>query len=181
MSLIFGEMRQVAFVVRDLDRALEYWTRSLGVGPFYLIRDFVPEAYTYRGKPSPPPKITLALGFSGEFQVEIIQPHDDHPSAYRDSLLAGREGFHHVSSWVTRAEYDVQKERILASGITPAHEGTIGGIDVRFIYFATETSPGGLIFEMAEVKEPPLWDAMMNVREEAKRWNGKDPIRDFVM
>ena len=30
--------------------------------------------------------ISIALGFSGEFQVEIIQQHDEHPSAYRDFL-----------------------------------------------------------------------------------------------
>ena len=32
MSRGFGEMRQIAFVVRDLEKALDYWTRTLGVG-----------------------------------------------------------------------------------------------------------------------------------------------------
>jgi len=36
MSRLFGEMRQVAFVVRDLDQALRYWTETLGVGPFFF-------------------------------------------------------------------------------------------------------------------------------------------------
>lgn len=125
MSRIFGEMRQIAFVVRDLDKALRYWTETLGVGPFYLMRDLVPESYRYRGKPAPAPRITLALGYSGEFQVELIQQHDDRPSAYRDYLESGREGFQHVSSWMTRAEYDPAVAAILRSGVELAHEGAI--------------------------------------------------------
>jgi catechol 2,3-dioxygenase-like lactoylglutathione lyase family enzyme len=106
MSGFFGEMRQIAFVVRDLEKALDYWTRTLGVGPFFMMRDVTPDNYRYRGRPAPPPRISLALGFSGEFQMEIIQQLDDNPSAYRDYLAAGHEGFQHVSSWMTRAEYD---------------------------------------------------------------------------
>ncbi|MGE0679867.1 MAG: VOC family protein [Candidatus Binatia bacterium] len=110
MSRLFGEMRQIAFVVRDLNQALRYWTETLGVGPFFLLRDFIPVDYRYGGEPAPAPHLTIALGFSGEFQVELIQQHDDNPSAYRDFLLSGREGFQHVSSWVTRMEYDQTME-----------------------------------------------------------------------
>ena len=56
MSRIFGEMRQIAFVVRDLEKALDYWTRTLGVGPFFVMRDVVPDNYRYRGRPVPPPR-----------------------------------------------------------------------------------------------------------------------------
>src|SRR5262245_57823720 len=127
MSRIFGEMRQIAFVVRDLDKALRYWTETLGVGPFFLLRDLVPDGYRYRGKPAPAPRITLALGYSGEFQVELIQQHDDKPSAYHDYLQSGREGFQHVSSWMTRPEYDAAVERILRSGVQLAHEAAMPG------------------------------------------------------
>ena len=74
MSRVFGEMRQIAFVVRDLEKALDYWTRTLGVGPFFTMRDVMPDNYRYRGRPSPPPRISLALGFSGELQVGILKP-----------------------------------------------------------------------------------------------------------
>ena len=32
MSQTFGEIWQIAFVVRDIDSAMDYWTRTLGVG-----------------------------------------------------------------------------------------------------------------------------------------------------
>jgi catechol 2,3-dioxygenase-like lactoylglutathione lyase family enzyme len=181
MSRLFGEMRQIAFVVRDLDQALRYWTETLGVGPFFLLRDFIPVDYRYRGELAPAPRLTLALGYSGEFQIELIQQHDDYPSAYRDFLLSGREGFQHVSSWVTRAEYDQTMETVRARGVTPAHEGALAGSGIRFVYFATDSSPGGLLYEMAEVKEPPLYDVMMRIQAAARAWDGSDPIRELLL
>ena len=181
MSRIFGEMRQVAFVVRDLDRALRYWTETLGVGPFFLIRDLVPVDYRYRGESAPAPRLTLALGYSGEFQIELVQQHDDRPSAYRDFLLAGHEGCQHVSSWVTRAEYDRTMKEVRARGVQPAHEGVLPGSGIRFVYFATDSIPGGLLYEMAEVKEPPLYDMMMHIQATARTWDGSDPIRELQL
>ena len=178
MSRIFGEMRQLAFVVHDLDGALEYWTKTLEVGPFYVLRDLVPDDWRYRGEPSPAPRLTLALGYSGEFQIELVKQHDEHPSAYRDFLASGREGAHHVSSWVTRAEYDRNMALARARGIRPAHEGSLTENHVRFVYFATEATPGGLYYEMAEVKEPPFKEIMARIREVALHWDGSKPIRE---
>ncbi|MGE0822761.1 MAG: VOC family protein [Candidatus Binatia bacterium] len=179
MSRLFGEMRQIAFVVRDLDQALRYWTETLGVGPFFLFRKFIPDNYRYRGEPAPAPHLTLALGFSGGVQVELIQQHDDHPSAYRDFLLSGREGCQHVSSWVTPTEYDQTMAAARARGVTVAHEGVVPGSSIRFVYFATDTSPGGLLYEMADLKESPLYDVMMRIQETARTWDGTDPVREL--
>lgn len=180
MSRIFGEMRQIAFVVRDLEKTLGYWTHTLGVGPFFTMRDLVPENYRYRGKPSPPPRVSIALGFSGEFQVEIIEQHDDRPSAYRDYLSAGHEGLQHVSSWMTRAEYDRAVPELVRSGLPVAHEGVIPGSGIRFIYFATNSVPGGPMFEISEAREPSIYAGMMKIRDLARAWDGSDPVRDFA-
>jgi len=42
MSRKFGAIRQIAFIVRDLDAALRYWTETLGVGPFFVLRRTTP-------------------------------------------------------------------------------------------------------------------------------------------
>lgn len=179
MSRLFGSIRQVAFVVRDLDLALEYWTQVLGVGPFFALRRLSPESYRYRGKPSPPPCVTIALGNSGDVQIELIQQHDDRPSAYRDFLAAGREGLQHVSSWLSRLEYDATMKRLLAEGVVVAHEGVVPGVDVRFAYFATDTAAGGLMYEIADVMEPHAYPLMKMVAEAAIGWDGRDPVRDI--
>jgi hypothetical protein len=36
MSRAFGPIRQIAFVVRDIDAAMRQWTEVLGVGPFHV-------------------------------------------------------------------------------------------------------------------------------------------------
>ena len=180
MSRIYGGMRQIAFVVRDMDASLRHWTETVGVGPFFMLRELRPETWLYREKPAPGPCITIALGYSGEFQVEVIQQHDDNPSAYRDFLAAGKEGFHHVSSWMTRPEYETERERIRGRGTIAVHEGSIPGSGVRFAYFATNDAPGGFYYEIAEVKEPPVYEMMMKIQAAANAWDGKKPVREVT-
>src|SRR5713101_108859 len=157
MSHRFGSIRQIAFVVHDLELALQYWTQTLGVGPFFVLRRLSPETFRYQGKPSPPPCLSIALGNSGDVQVELIQQHDEQPSAYRDFLASGREGLQHVASWLTRAEFDATMARLLAAGAVVAHEGMVAGAGVRFAYFATDIAAGGVMYEIADVMEPQVY------------------------
>lgn len=179
MSRRFGEVRQVAFVVRDVERALRYWTETLGVGPFFVLREITPDMFRYRGEPSPAPTLTIAFANSGALQIELIQQHDDRPSAYRDFLASGREGMQHVSSWLTRAEYDATMTREFALGTTVAHEGAMAGGGVRFAYFATDTEPGGLMYEIADVAEPAVFPLMQMIADAAMGWDGSEPIREL--
>lgn len=179
MSRTYGPIRQIAFVVRDLDAALRYWTESLGVGPFFVMRTVTPDEFHYRGAPSPAPRMSLALGNSGDLQVEIIEQHDDHPSAYRDFLDSGREGMQHVSAWVTRDEYDRVMKRMLDDGVEVVHDGQLAAAGVRFAYFDTDTAPGGLLYEIADVLEPQIYPMMEMIAAAAKGWDGTDPIREL--
>jgi len=179
MSRLFGSIRQIAFVVRDLDQALQYWTCDLGVGPFFVLRSLSPEQYRYRGRPSPPPCVSIALANSGDVQVELIQQHDERPSAYRDFLATGREGLQHVSSWLSRADYDATMARMLGAGARVAHEGFVPGANVRFAYFATDVAAGGVMYEIADVMEPHAYPLMQMIAEAALEWDGRDPVRDI--
>ena len=35
MSRFLGEIRQLGYVVHDIEAAMDYWSRTLGVGPWY--------------------------------------------------------------------------------------------------------------------------------------------------
>jgi catechol 2,3-dioxygenase-like lactoylglutathione lyase family enzyme len=174
-------MRQIAFVVADLDRALEYWTKTLGVGPFFVLRNVVPAEYRYRGKPAAAPLTSIALGNSGDLQVELIAQHDANPSAYREFLASGRQGFQHVSSWLTRAEYDEVATRAAQDGLQAIHEGVIPGSAVRFAYFATDDAPGGLVYEIADVMEPHIYPVMEMIAQASRDWDGTDPVRELTV
>ena len=87
-------VRQLAYVVRDLDAALKYWTEVLKVGPFFRFDHCPLLDQRYYGKPSNT-DVTLALGNSGDLQIELIYQHNDEPSVYKEFLDAGRVGVHH--------------------------------------------------------------------------------------
>ena len=90
MSKVFGEIRQLAFIVTDIDKAMNHWAETLGVGPFFIKRRITFSNFIYRGKPSASPSVSIALANSGYVQIELIQQHDDAPSIYREYLESPR-------------------------------------------------------------------------------------------
>lgn len=174
MSHIFGAVRQNGYVVRDIDAALEHWTKVLGVGPFFYVERVKCDWFHYHGASSPI-EMSLALANSGDLQIELIQQRNDAPSMYLDFLRAGREGLHHVAFWTKsyRADYD----RALALGYKVGHEGQASGPDTGFVYFDTETHPGTVV-ELSDIsgaKGP----AFEHIRQTSIGWTGDRPIRPF--
>jgi hypothetical protein len=171
-------MRQIAFVVRDVDRAMRYWSETLGVGPFFVKRRLPLADFRYRGAAAPSPTITIALANSGAMQVELIQQHDERPSIYRDFLAQGREGLQHLSAWLTRAGFDRRRSELLEAGVPLAQEGTIPASGVRLAYFGTDTQPGGVVFEIADLLEPGQYQRVAGIARAAERWDGTEPVRE---
>ena len=179
MSRRWGDVRQLGFVVRDLDAALIHWTEQLGIGPFFVVRDLQPADFRYRGAPAPAPLLSLALGNTGGLQVELIQQLDETASGYRDFLQSRGEGAHHVCSWLSPPEYDVRRAEMLAASMPLIHEGRIPGRDVRFAYFETQ-EPGGLQFELADQMRPPTYAVQQRIAAAARDWDGSTPVRSIA-
>lgn len=98
---------QHAFVVPDLDVAIENWRSRLGAGPFVVMRDFVGHELTYRGEPSRT-AVDYAFGQSGDISIQLIAQSDPGPSIYRDMFGEGEGGFHHVCALVPMDDWDEQ-------------------------------------------------------------------------
>ncbi|MFG5775451.1 VOC family protein [Comamonas sp. J-3] len=173
MSRFLGEIRQLGYVVKDIEAAMDYWSQTLGVGPWFYNPRVPIENYVYDGQ-SYQPHNSVALANSGYVQVELIQVRNDVPSMYRDFLQAGRTGLQHVAYWTTN--YDQDLERLLAQGFQPKMGGEVG-TNGRFIYFDTEYHPGTVI-ELSEVMGPKgrMFDL---IREASQGWDGSDPVRPF--
>jgi len=179
MSRFFGATRQIGYVVRDIERAMRFWSGTLGVGPFYVLREIELRNFHYRGRPARAPVITVAFANSGDVQLELIQQHNDAPSAYREFLSAGREGMQHVSSWFSEpAEYDRARTALLDQGLQIVQE-SLGDDDgsARFAYFETGTPEGHLI-EVSETLLPDIREVAEMAAAEAVNWDGSNPIRD---
>ena len=171
MSRIFGEMRQIGIVVKDIDKAMRHWVEVCGVGPWFYADRLPLTGYRYKGKSYDIPHLSIALANSGDIQLELIQQRCRTPSLYWDFLNAGKEGSQHWSSWPVN--YDEMLKRALASGYVVGQQGD--SARGRFVYFWSEGQPGTVI-EMAHMTEARrrIFDA---IRTAAVGWNGSEPIR----
>ena len=171
MSRLFGPMRQIGIVVRDIDRAMRHWIEVCGVGPWFLAEKLPLDGFWYKEQAYPDIHLTIALANSGEVQLELIEQRCATPSLYRDFLAAGHEGPQHWSSWPE--DYRERLARALAGGWTIGQRGE--SPRGPFVYFANEGHPGTVV-EMAELT-PARRRIFEAVRQAAIGWNGSDPVR----
>ena len=173
MSRFFGEIRQAGYVVDDIEAAMDYWSRTLGIGPWFYNERVPIKNYTYRGERYEVHN-SVALANSGPLQMELIQTRNDAPSMYRDFRQAGCTGLQHVAYWTQ--DYDADMERLLRQGFQPVMSGEVGERG-RFVYFDTEYHPGTVI-ELSEVAGPKgkMFDL---IRAASEGWDGSDPVRPF--
>jgi hypothetical protein len=176
MSQIFGPIRQNGYVVRDLEAAMRHWTDVMGVGPFTHLSHVRPDEFVYRGRSSSP-ECSIAIAFSGDLQIELIQVHSDTPNLWKDFLDAGREGLQHVSAWTD--DFDAAFERITGAGHRCAQQGTFQG-GLRFAYFDTEAHPC-TVFELSNLDAEPFLSAMAALRDAARTWDGSEPVRKAAL
>jgi Glyoxalase/Bleomycin resistance protein/Dioxygenase superfamily len=163
---------QLGCVVSDLGAAIEQWAER-GVGPFLMMRGVTLGGYVYRGRPSKP-KIHVGFSQQGETQIELIQPVNDEPSAYRDFLAEGRSGDHH-HGWFCD-DYPAEVLAAAAAGRSELQHGNWGA--VRFTYYepAREGEMVGELIEMGPLSQR----IFALIRERAERWDGTHPARSLL-
>jgi hypothetical protein len=176
MSRIFGGVRQVGYVVRDIEKAMKHWSEVLGVGPWFYKEEVGTTEFRYRGQVSQPPRLSIALANSGDLQIELIQQRDDAPSLYLDSLRNSGECAQHVAFW-TLDNFDEFCGRLLRNGYEEGHGGRMG-LRGRFAYFVHPDLPSGMI-EVSEMKggKGEYFD---EIRQACASWDGSAPIRPRV-
>jgi len=174
MSVLPGPIRQVGYVVTDLDQALASWI-ELGVGPWYVMRG-LPMRALYRGEPCEI-TLSLALANSGELQVELIHQQGDIPSIFTEFLTSRGEGFHQLAYWAE--DFDATMRAVNAAGWPVVWSG---GEDVgtRFAYIEPPNSPAvpSQIIEIMELTETTVGMGRF-IRDAADSWDGSDPIREL--
>lgn len=172
MSQLFGPVRQLGYVVRDIESAMRNWTTNLHIGPFYHIHRMPIVDFRYQGT-NYCPQISVALTYSGDLQIELIQQFDQTPSTYRNFLAAGHEGLHHIGFF--NEHYDLDLQRAAEAGLRIEQTVVVDALVGRATYFATQGHKG------TSVKLSKLDSANRElyqmVRTEAERWDGSGPVR----
>ena len=166
-----GEIMQLAFVPADPERALRYWTATMGAGPFFSIEHVKLEQVRYRGRPTEI-DFSMMLGYWGEMQIEIISQPNLGPSIFKAWRDEGREGLHHVCMLVD----DMSRARDVcnSAGVAVAQEAVVprGG---EVIYVDTGAGPGSLVEILKPV--PGTREFFKMMREAHRNWDGSEPLR----
>lgn len=172
MSQLFGPVRQMGYVVRDIESAMRNWTTAMHIGPFYCVDRLPVIDVSYHGKASSP-RVSLALAYSGDMQIELIQQHDRTPSSYTDFLASGREGLHHIGFFTEN--YDLDLQRAVEAGLHVEQSAVMGDPAGKSAYFSSNGHSGPMLRLVAfNAANKELYRM---VRTEAERWDGSGPVR----
>jgi catechol 2,3-dioxygenase-like lactoylglutathione lyase family enzyme len=158
-------LNQTAFVTTDMDAAIDFWTGTMGVGPFFVFPPLVPVKGDYRGK-GDPVSYRAAVAYSGELIVELIVPEG--PSIFQEFLDRGRKGVQHLAAFAddmaaARAEIEAKGGRRL--------QGSTFGDGSEVAYFAM-TPDESIILEIAVLK-PESLGLFAAIKAAGAAWDGK--------
>ena len=164
----------MAYVVRNIEPSMSYWTDVLGVGPFFYLKDHEAKGSTYRGRPTNM-RISLAFAQSGNLQIELVQQLNDAPSLFQDFSESGREGLQHVAFWTY--DFDDDIARYLAAGYVIVQTAGLHGPNNRNAFIEKPGQPTAIGIEISEIRGSKgiFFD---KIKEAAQAWDGSDPIRD---
>ena len=163
-----GPVMQIAFVPKDFDAAVRYWTETMGIGPFFLMENIQLENMRYLGEPSEC-VFSIAIAYWGDMQIEIIRQEDDAPSIYR-----GQEGgaLHHTC--VLTGNIEDARQIAEASGAKILVEGKVAP-DGAVLYVDTGGGSGSIveILQMSTGSE----GLFAMIKSASIGWDGSEPLR----
>ena len=161
---------QQAWVVDDLEQAAQRFSRRLGIGPFF-VADYRPEMFEnalYRGRPTAL-QMRTAICYTGDVQLELVQPADTGANCYRETVPKGQDGFHHLCFWSQDLATDMAQH--LTTGATIAVQGRLKK-GPAFAYIDATASIGCMI-ELLEYS-PKLAALFDGWRQRCAAWQGGD-------
>jgi len=142
-DLGLGPIEQVAYVVEDMDRAVEYYSALFG--PFQ-VSDQKMEGCTYRGRDADI-SLRMAVNHSSPVEIELLQPVEGQ-SPLTEHLEKSGEGLHHVR--FRTDGIDAKLEELGARGFETLLYKRFGP-GVAFAYIETPSEYGGIIIELLEL------------------------------
>lgn len=165
----FGPIEQLAFVPSDFDAAIEYWTQTMGIGPFFLFEGLKLDDMRYRGK-STDAAFTVAIAYWGDVQIELVRGDNEAPAHYNGEYGV-KDRLHHVLQIVD--DFDAAMAAFAAVGGEVIVSGGFGGGKVAYI--DPGAGPGGLV----EILEPGEGAAELfaMIKRASVDWDGSEPIR----
>jgi catechol 2,3-dioxygenase-like lactoylglutathione lyase family enzyme len=169
MSKIFGPVIQQGYVVPNVTEAIRHWL-ARGIGPFFVeqLEDF--DAIV-DGTPTKL-DLTAAFAYSGDQQIEVIEPRGSARSIYDDYLKRYPDGgLQHLAVWVD--DIDSKLAELEAAGHKYEVKQRYGD---GHAYIESVDHPGVMVQLMAH--NEAIDELFGIIREAADSWDGEtDPVR----
>jgi catechol 2,3-dioxygenase-like lactoylglutathione lyase family enzyme len=147
-------LNQLGIVIKDMDRAMDYFSRTFGLGPWF--RAGLADEEHYRGGTERIQfDLDIVMAFSGGIMLELISHLKGDRNIYLDHLEEHGEGIHHLGFFVN--DFDRRMEAVRDAGIGVLQSGIIrsggkvGGSETKYAYLDTAET-GGIIFEYIQTK-----------------------------
>jgi catechol 2,3-dioxygenase-like lactoylglutathione lyase family enzyme len=168
----FGPVRQVAYLVEDLDGSVARWARFAGIGPWTIYRN-VSMHGAYHGQATEI-LMDVALSYQDELQIELIRPHGGSVSPYQDGSGRILVGMHHIAWFTDDLERDKAKARERGMRIGFEAENAAS----KVAYFDSPDEPG-LLFEFM-LATPMLLEGFAQGVAASRTWDGQTAVlQDF--
>jgi hypothetical protein len=169
-DIMASGIRQLAFVVPDVEVAARDHSALTGSGPFFVMPRYKMAIHEHRGVPTEL-DVSSSYGWWGEIMVEFVQMHNEEPSAFRDTFPEGGSGMHHVAVWVKDLKRAVAAFEDAGYPITMYAERTLGQG-----YAMMDTRPAlGHMLELYE--ESVVGPIYQRIKNASIGWDGSDPVR----
>jgi len=170
----FGRVVQVAYLVEDIDAAMNHWLEQAGLGPWTCFRNieldtrFDDRDFTLR--------IHEALAYMGDLQIQLVQSLDtpDVSTPYQSYVAARRWGVHHMAFFAEDIDRAVAQATEQGFGRTCSMRDKAG---YRY-YYCQSTAMPDVWIEFLE-SYPGLHTIFEEGIAAAAAWDGTDPIRNF--
>jgi catechol 2,3-dioxygenase-like lactoylglutathione lyase family enzyme len=138
---------QIGIVVKDMDRAVAYYSSVFGWGPFSTMEVEV-NGFTYKGKKGDC-RLKIALASMGPIEIELIQVMEG-KTPHSEFLREKGEGIQHLRFHVD--DLDSMLAELAKDGIRPVFHHSYPEYGIAFAYLNSDKI-GGVMFELIEEKK----------------------------
>ncbi len=168
---------QIGFVVSDMGASLRYWTETLKVAPFIVIKDALAgRRFVHRGVDSDV-QFSIAFSYIGDTQIELLAQHNSAASPYTEFLSSGREGMHHMAFGPD--DFEESCSELKRAGLAEVCSIHMPDGTKNVSYFAGASHLGAMveIWPMTPLRK----QYFAGIKAFVETWDGTGPIREFEL
>jgi hypothetical protein len=167
-----GPIHHLAYLVDDLEVAVDHLLSKFGAGPFFVLRDVAFEHLTSRGEPATFAHDS-AFGQCGAVPIEVIQVKRLEPERVRAGFALTPPRLHHTAYVVALEHLEAARDDLAQRGLPAFLHAITGDIDST-LHDAAATL-GHHVELHADCQQ--LREVFGMVRDASLGWDGSDPLR----